>query len=513
MVSVDVSRRAPLLLALTTMAALVAVRAVPFMAPGVRLDADQAVVGLMAKHISEGRAFPVHFYGQGYLLAVEAYLAAPVMWVLGPTEVALKLPLLLMNVAAAGLLVGRAVRDLGLSPWLALVGALPVVLPAVTPGSRLMDAMGGNVEPLLYTLVLWSLRARPWLFASAFGVFVAHREFTLLAGAALGVLDLWWRRGRPREIAAHWALAALAVVVVQGAVATIRPHGDMFGPGSERRADPPVLSVQAAIRAQVCLVPSAWPERGRQLVTAHWPLMVGGAPGPMLDVTISSGMGHGHPGLTAWTAWLVVAGLGCGAWAWHTRRRGSAEGSVVDQVPAEALPLFLATVGVLSTTVYGLVACSDISQATLRYDLLGLFLPTGVLLAALRVPARAARAGLVTATLIWSAVHLDDYRALGSEIRRGRWPDHRGEAIRALERRNLGVLWGDYRLAYVLTFRSHERLTIAAATVPRIDEYARRAAGADVPFLKSGPCAGGEILVPDIWLCPPIPVVDRPPLY
>ena len=204
------SRRSELVLCLTIAALAVSVRSAPFMAPGVRFDADQAVVGLMAKHISEGRAFPVYFYGQSYLLAVEAYLAAPVMWVLGPTEVALKLPLLAMNVATVLLLVWRAHRDLGLAPWLALAGALPLALPAITPGSRLMDAMGGNIEPLLYTLILWTLRARPWAFGLALGVFVAHREFSLLAAAALGALDLWHRRATPGPLARHWMIAARA---------------------------------------------------------------------------------------------------------------------------------------------------------------------------------------------------------------------------------------------------------------------------------------------------------------
>ena len=83
---------------LIVVAAVAIARSVVFMMPGVRFDADQAVVGLMAKHISEGRAFPVYFYGQSYMLALEAYLAAPVMWLLGPTEVALKLPALAVNV-------------------------------------------------------------------------------------------------------------------------------------------------------------------------------------------------------------------------------------------------------------------------------------------------------------------------------------------------------------------------------------------------------------------------------
>ena len=44
-------------------------------------DADQAIVGLMAKHILEARAFPLYFYGQQYLLGVEALLVVrPSSW-------------------------------------------------------------------------------------------------------------------------------------------------------------------------------------------------------------------------------------------------------------------------------------------------------------------------------------------------------------------------------------------------------------------------------------------------
>ncbi len=512
------SRRAALLLCLTLAAGLVLARAVPFMAAGVRFDADQAVVGLMAKHISEGRAFPVFFYGQSYLLAVEAYLAAPVMWLVGPTEVALKLPLLVMNVGTVLLLVWRAHRDLGLAPWLAVAGALPLALPAVTPGSRLMDAMGGNVEPLLYALVLWTLRARPWAFGLALGAFVAHREFTILAAVAIGGLDLWYRRTTPGPLVRHWAIAAACVVAAQLGVATLRPHGDMYGPNSQVRPDFVNLSARDAIAAQVCLTPSTWPERGRQLVTEHLPLMAGGVPGPMIDVTISSGMGHGNPGLAPWVLALTLAGLGCGLMARLrrpsadvTRPAGAAAPS--SGIPGTALPGFLIAVGVLSTLVYGFVACSRISQATLRYDLLGLFLPTGALLAGLCWPVATSRAGLVTAAVLWAGLNLSDYAALGREIRSGRWPDRRGEAARALEARGFHALWGDFRLAYVLSFRSQERLIVAPITVHRIDEYVRLAAARDVPLVTYVICAEGEEFMPGIWLCPTPSPASRPPVY
>ena len=40
-------------------------------------DADQAIVGLMAKHLSELRHFPLFFYGQNYMLGVQAWIAVP----------------------------------------------------------------------------------------------------------------------------------------------------------------------------------------------------------------------------------------------------------------------------------------------------------------------------------------------------------------------------------------------------------------------------------------------------
>ncbi len=494
-----------------------------FMAPGVRFDADQAVVGLMAKHISEGRAFPVYFYGQSYLLAVEAYLAAPVMWLLGPTEVALKLPVLVMNAAAAALLVWRAHRDLGLRPWLALAGALPLVVPPLVPGTRLMEAMGGNVEPLLYTLLLWTLRSRPWLFGLTFAVGLAHREMTIHAALALGLLELAYR-GRPsRAMWERWALAALLVATVNGAVTAVRPFGAMFGPGTTARVALNDMSGADAISAQTCLDPARWPERARLLVGEHLPLMAGGFPGPATDIGLSSSIGHGNPGLGPWVLALALAGLGLG---WRAARRGvpseddscasaaPASAATGEGLPGTALPWFLIVVGLSSTLAYTFVACSPISAGSLRYNLLVALVPAGALLAGLRFPAPAARAGLVTATVLWAALSLDDYRALAAEVRSGRWPDRRAEAIRALEARQVVALWGEYRLAYILSFRSEERVLVAPATGGRIDDYTRRVAGKAAPFVMQGTCvAGGEELTPGIWLCPAPPPHERPPVY
>ena len=90
-------------------------------------NSDQAVVGLMAKHLSEFRAFPLFFYGQNYMLGVQSWIAVPFFWLGGPTVAMLRLPLLLINAGvAAALLV--ALTRFGLRPFHAFVASLPFVV-------------------------------------------------------------------------------------------------------------------------------------------------------------------------------------------------------------------------------------------------------------------------------------------------------------------------------------------------------------------------------------------------
>src|SRR5213082_2341714 len=87
---------------------------VPTWYEGFDFDSDQAIVGLMAKHLAEGRAFPLFFYGQHYMLAVEPWLAAPIFKVAGASVTTLKLPLLGINIAIAVLLLWILTKRIGL---------------------------------------------------------------------------------------------------------------------------------------------------------------------------------------------------------------------------------------------------------------------------------------------------------------------------------------------------------------------------------------------------------------
>ena len=63
--------------------------------PHLLLDGDECILGLMAKHIAEGRAFPVFLYGQSYGLAViEAPAGALSFLIAGTGALPLKVAML-----------------------------------------------------------------------------------------------------------------------------------------------------------------------------------------------------------------------------------------------------------------------------------------------------------------------------------------------------------------------------------------------------------------------------------
>src|SRR4051812_50224726 len=64
-----------------------------------QFDSDQAITGLMAKHLAELRAFPLFYYGQSYMLAVEASLAAAMFIPFGASAATLKPPPLALDPA------------------------------------------------------------------------------------------------------------------------------------------------------------------------------------------------------------------------------------------------------------------------------------------------------------------------------------------------------------------------------------------------------------------------------
>src|SRR5262249_42687702 len=153
-----------LVVCLAAAAALIVFRSfVPTAFERFDFDSDQAIVGLMAKHLSELRAFPLFFYGQNYMLGVQSWIAVPFFWAGGPTLAMLRMPLIVLNVLVGLTIIVMFVRQ-GMRPTIALVAASPLVATTPVVSASLIEALGVSVEPLVYALLLWFLRRRPVLF-------------------------------------------------------------------------------------------------------------------------------------------------------------------------------------------------------------------------------------------------------------------------------------------------------------------------------------------------------------
>src|SRR6266404_6054905 len=181
---------------------------------GFYFDSDQAIVGLMARHLSRFQTFPLFYYSLNYMLGVQAWIIAPFFW-LGRSSVTLaRIPLVLLNAVVAVWLVRRFTNRARLRPTTALVAALPFIMPTPAVSAQLLELAGACVEPFVYVLLLWTLRRRPFAFGLLLAVAFLHREFAIFTLPAILLVEVrrpgFWSRGNVRR--AGWAAAGFAFV-------------------------------------------------------------------------------------------------------------------------------------------------------------------------------------------------------------------------------------------------------------------------------------------------------------
>ncbi|MEU5782046.1 hypothetical protein [Micromonospora lupini] len=305
-------------------------------------NSDEATMGLAALHIARGEDFPVWFYGQQYMGPLEAYLAAPVFALAGPSLFGLRLPTLALY-ALFLLLTWRLTLRLTGDRWFGLLvvallalGADRVVKNQLIAGGGYPEMNAAGVALALLAVDLaagrpgWRLvRWATWGFLA--GLLLWVDPLVLPYVAATGAMLVGFRR---RELRGR-AGALLGAAAVLGA-APLLAHSLLTGRN-------PLHAVLAAGGADAT---ASWPDR------LHGGLLLG----PPL------GMGFCGPGSCAtWQLWwayalpvLLVVAAGT---AWWTLRRppgssgaaGSpgAAGSAPRVAAAMRLALVLAAVGTL----------------------------------------------------------------------------------------------------------------------------------------------------------------------
>ena len=479
-----------------SVAAIVVARSAIFLvSPEAHFDSDQAIVGLMAKHLSELRAFPVFFYGQTYMLGVEAWLAAPLFAVFGASPAVLKLPLLAINLAVALLLVRTFQRELGLPAVQAAAVSLPFILPSAGLTAELMNANGGNLEPFLYVVLLWILRRRAWAVGLVFGIGFLNREFTLYGLAALGLIEAIDRTAFTRAGAVRWGGILGTAVLVWLAVQGLARLSSAAGPGTTIHDTFTASNNLAELAGRTCISPARAVAGAGKLFTLHWPALLGTAPYPLAAFAIESRVGLGLAG----SSWLPAALVLLSAAGILIRRRRPAR----DGAPPR-FAQYLVLAGLFSVAGYLFGRCGEVNFYSMRYELLSLLAIIGVsawfLSTRPPLPLRAAWTLVLAAWMLLLAVPQVRF---GIEYATRPPVPAKHQLIRALEAQGIRYGRADYWLAYYIDFLTRERMVFASEDPQRILLYnAIVSEHADEAVrLSRRPCDGGTALIAGVYRC------------
>ncbi|WP_052889075.1 glycosyltransferase family 39 protein [Thermogemmatispora carboxidivorans] len=127
-------------------------------------DSEEGTMGLMALHIARGQDWPIFYYGQNYMGAGEAYVAAVFFRLFGASLLSLRLAMLVFL-----LLFALALYQLARLLYGRLVALLSLALLCLAPRYILtpeMRAVGGAVETLAFgtlamLLATWLAQTQP----------------------------------------------------------------------------------------------------------------------------------------------------------------------------------------------------------------------------------------------------------------------------------------------------------------------------------------------------------------
>jgi hypothetical protein len=202
---------------LTALAAIAVIFRLPqLLTPNLLADGDECILGLMAKHLAEGRNFPLFFYGQDYGLAlVEAPVAAATFLMFGVAAIPLKLAMLAVWIAGVSFYFLALARTLGSMRAFSIVLFL-VLMPAWAVSS--MKAWSGYITAfsatgaILYLLTRDERSRSSWAVAGGLTAIVYLSQPSWLPGLLPMVAILLLSSRRPA--AAFSYISGMTIVLV-----------------------------------------------------------------------------------------------------------------------------------------------------------------------------------------------------------------------------------------------------------------------------------------------------------
>jgi hypothetical protein len=212
------------------------------------LDSDQSIMGLMALHIADQGDHPVFFYGQHYMGSLEAFLAAPLFSLFGPSTFSLRIAVIFLFILflISMYLLTRLLfsKQLALATLILLSLGSSVMLQRelVTIGGYQETIFFGSVSFLLATwLALSSSQVQPrrnqrlrlvayagWGLAVGLGIWSDFLILPFVLGAGLILVVFCWREWQ------SWAIFFLVLGFIVGAFPllyanlTLPPGADTF---------------------------------------------------------------------------------------------------------------------------------------------------------------------------------------------------------------------------------------------------------------------------------------------
>ena len=153
-------------------------------------NSDESTMGLMALHIANKKEHPIFFYGQHYMGSLEAFLAAGLFHLFGPSMFVLRCVLIVFFVLFLASI--YLLASLLYSKKLALITLILLSVGSDATLGQELFAIGGYPDTLLFGTLVLLLAA--WLAFSSIPEVIQYQKWRVLAFAGWGLaagLGLW----------------------------------------------------------------------------------------------------------------------------------------------------------------------------------------------------------------------------------------------------------------------------------------------------------------------------------